>query len=102
MKLYDLERGDNFKVIDQETKVPPAAPQPADNVTYKYTHVDGMYAPCEGTDGERYYFAAWTEVEKVWKLASIVHLGSKVSFFTGAKCGLTTAMYTQATALVHY
>ena len=58
MKLYDLERGDNFKV-------PVAAPQPADNVTYKYTHVDGMYAPCEGTDGERYYFAAWTEVEKV-------------------------------------
>ena len=65
MELYKLERGDNFKVIDQETKVPPAAPQPADNVTYHYTHVDGMYAPCEGTDGERYYFAAWTEVEKV-------------------------------------
>jgi hypothetical protein len=32
--------------------------------------VDGMYAPCQGSDGERYYFAAWTEVEKVWALPS--------------------------------
>ena len=65
MKLYDLKHGDNFKIIDQETKVPPDAPQPADNIMYHYTHVDGMYAPCKGTDGERYYFAAWTEVEIV-------------------------------------
>jgi hypothetical protein len=24
-----------------------------------------MYAPCQGSDDESYYFAAWTEVEKV-------------------------------------
>ena len=65
MELYKLKRGDKFRIIDQETKVPPAAPEPADNMTYDFTHVDGMYAPCQGTDGERYYFAAWTEVEKV-------------------------------------
>jgi hypothetical protein len=65
MELYKLKSGDKFKVIDEDVKVPPAAPQANKEVTYTYTHVDGMYAPCEGSDGERYYFAAWTEVEKV-------------------------------------
>lgn len=65
MKLYDLKRGDKFKITDEDTRVPPAAPEANKAATYTYTHVDGMYAPCEGTDGERYYFAAWTEVEKV-------------------------------------
>jgi hypothetical protein len=65
MKLYDLKRGDKFKIIDEETRVPPSSLEANKEATYTYTHVDGMYAPCEGTDGERYYFAAWTEVEKV-------------------------------------
>lgn len=65
MKLYELNRGDKFKIIDEDVKIPPAAPEADKAITYDFTHVDGMYAPCHGTDGERYYFAAWTEVEKV-------------------------------------
>jgi hypothetical protein len=65
MELYNLTRGDKFIISDGDVKVPPAAPVPDKSVTYVYTHVDGMYAPCEGSDGERYYFAAWTKVEKV-------------------------------------
>ena len=65
MKLYDLKRGDKFRIIDEETNVPPAAPDPNNEATYTYTHIDGAYAPCQGSDNESYYFAAWTEVEKV-------------------------------------
>ena len=66
MKLYDLKRGDKFKLVDDDVRIPPSAPMPMENdTTYTYSHVDGMYAPVQGSDDERYYFAAWTEVEKI-------------------------------------
>ena len=65
MKLYELKRNDKFKINEKNVDVPPAAPTADHSVVYSYTHVDGMYAPCQGSDGERYYFAAWTDVEKV-------------------------------------
>ena len=65
MKLYDLERGDYFKLLE-DPSVPPAAEFGDKHLVYKFTHVDGMYCPCHDTTyNNRYYFAAWTEVEKV-------------------------------------
>ena len=64
MKLYELTRGDWFS-LKEPALVPPDAPEGSANDVFKYTHVDGMYAPVVNKAGERYYFAAWTEVEKV-------------------------------------
>jgi hypothetical protein len=64
MKLYDLKHGDFFRIIDEETKVPPAAPQAEKDKTYWFGNVDGMYSYCKDGD-DIVHFAAWTEVEKV-------------------------------------
>jgi hypothetical protein len=65
MKLYDLEYGDLFKLLE-DPRVPPDAFKGELGLIYKFTHVDGMYCPChDTTNNGRYYFAAWTEVEKV-------------------------------------
>jgi hypothetical protein len=65
MKLYDLKRGDLFR-LSENPKVPPGAFKGELGLIYTFTHVDGMYCPChDTTDNDRYYFAAWTEVEKV-------------------------------------
>lgn len=63
--LYDLKRGDKFKLLE-DPAIPPAADAGDEDLVYTFTHVDGMYAPChDTTHNHRYYFAAWTEVEKV-------------------------------------
>jgi hypothetical protein len=64
MKLYDLRRGDHFRLLE-DVKIPPAAPEGRMGVTYRFSHVDGMYAPVTDPEGNRYYFAAWTEVDEV-------------------------------------
>lgn len=64
MKLYELKRGDSFKIIDEDVKVPVAAPQADKENTYWFGHIDGMYSYCKDGD-EVVHFAAWTEVEKV-------------------------------------
>ena len=64
MKLYELNRGDYFKLME-EPSIPPDAEEGMMGVEYKFTHVDGMYAPVVDSRGERQYFAAWTEVERV-------------------------------------
>jgi hypothetical protein len=64
MKLYDLQRGDRFKLIE-DARIPPAAPEGRMGVVYDFSHVDGMYAPVTDPEGNRHYFAAWTEVEAV-------------------------------------
>ena len=62
MKLYDLNKGDTFK-LSETPSIPPDAPEGNKDLIYTYTHVDGMYAPCrDTTEHRRYYFAAWTEV----------------------------------------
>lgn len=64
MKLYDLKRGDLFRIVDENTKVPVAAPEPDITKTYWFGNIDGMFSYCK--DGEEIvHFAAWTEVEKV-------------------------------------
>lgn len=63
MKLYDLKRGDLFKLLE-EPQTPPAATR-AENKEYRFDHVDGMYSYITDAEGKVYHFAAWTEVEKV-------------------------------------
>ena len=65
-ELYNLARGSLFKLLpDEDVHVPPAAPDGEDDVIYKLGSIDGMYSWSIGPDKERYYFAAWTEVEEV-------------------------------------
>ena len=64
MKLYDLNHGDHFKIIDKDVKVPVAAPEADYDKTYWFGNVDGMYSYCKDGD-EIVHFAAWTEVERV-------------------------------------
>ena len=65
MKLHHLPRGSKFKLTDAGAMVPPAAPRGTEDAIYKFGAIDGMYSWSIGEDGERYYFAAWTEVELV-------------------------------------
>ena len=64
MKLYNLYRGDRFKLLEEPT-VPPVAPEGDMRKVYKLTNIDGMYSHITDDDGNVYHFAAWTDVEKV-------------------------------------
>lgn len=64
MKLYDLRRGDHFRLL-QDAKIPPAAPEGRLSVEYEFSHVDGMYSYVTDPNGNVMHFAAWTEVEAV-------------------------------------
>lgn len=65
MKLYELERGKRFKLQEPKAVVPPAVPEDVVGQTYTLGAIDGMYSWSIGEDGERYYFAAYTEVEEI-------------------------------------
>ena len=64
MKLYDLKRGNKFRIIDDETKVPVGAPEADADKVYWFGSIDGMYSYCKDGD-QLVHFAAWTEVEVV-------------------------------------
>ena len=64
MKLFELNRGDHFKLLKPAT-VPPDAPFGSQDVTYRLTTIDGMYSHCTDTNNDVYHFAAWSDVEKV-------------------------------------
>lgn len=49
MKLYELNRGDYFKIGDSE---------------FRFDHVDGAYSVCFDISGYVYHIKAYTEVEK--------------------------------------
>lgn len=49
MKLYELNKGDYFKLNDVELR---------------FDHVDGMYSVCYDIAGHVYHIAAFAEVEK--------------------------------------
>jgi len=65
MKLYELRKGDWFKITDEELKVPVAHDDVDLDEKYWFGHIDGMYSYCKDKDGQLCHFAAWTEVEKV-------------------------------------
>jgi hypothetical protein len=64
-KLYELSRGDKFKILSDVDRVPPAAPLLNTEETYKLSEADGLYANCFDSNGNRAYVAAYAEVEKV-------------------------------------
>ncbi len=65
MKIMELEKYDKFRVTEENAKVPVAAYENIDGTVYSMGRLDGMYCYCFDKDMARYYFAAWTEVEKV-------------------------------------
>jgi hypothetical protein len=64
MKLYELHRKTQFKILE-EAHVPPDAREAAQDMVYTLNSIDGMYSYCTGSDGRVYHIAAFTEVEKV-------------------------------------
>lgn len=63
MKLYELHRGEMFRLIEQPV-MPPDYPIDIDmNKLFILHHTDGMYCAASDTEKNMYYFAAWTEVE---------------------------------------
>jgi hypothetical protein len=67
MKLYELNHGDRFKIIDENPKVPVASAEAEQGKVYLFSHIDGMYSYCKDGD-DVVHFAAWTEVEHVAKM----------------------------------
>ncbi len=64
MKLYDLKKGTKFRIIDEEPRVPPGAPEADPDKVYWFGSIDGMYSYCKDGD-QLVHFAAWTKVEIV-------------------------------------
>ena len=64
MELYKLPKESRFRLLNNP-QIPPGAYDGDMDQTYTFKKVDGMYCPCYGEDGKRYYFAAWTEVERI-------------------------------------
>ena len=63
--LYELRKGDKFKIIDDELKVPVAHDEVDLAAEYWFGHIDGMYSFCKDPGGNIVHFAAWTKVRKV-------------------------------------
>jgi hypothetical protein len=63
--LYELARGDKFKIVDDDLKVPVAHDEVDLAAEYLFGHIDGMYSYCKDMTGNVVHFAAWTKVKKV-------------------------------------
>lgn len=68
--LYELHRGDKFKLAPEEeagepVKVPPVHDEVDFNLEYLFDHIDGMYSFCKDSNGQVVHFAAWTKVYKL-------------------------------------
>ena len=64
MKLYELSRGDRFKLME-EAHGAPDAPEPQLEEVYKFQKVDGMYASCLDGYGNVTFIPAYADVEVV-------------------------------------
>lgn len=65
MKLYELSRKCNVRVLDEDVGVPPGAPVISKGDIIFFDHIDGMYSYCKNNQGEVVHLPAWTEVEQV-------------------------------------
>ena len=65
MKLYELSRKCNVRVLDEDVRVPPGAPVISKGDIIFFDHIDGMYSYCKNNQGEVVHLPAWTEVEQV-------------------------------------
>jgi hypothetical protein len=68
--LYELRKGDKFKLVPEEEsgepiKVPPVHEEVNMDIEYLFSHIDGMYSYCKDSAGQVVHFAAWTRVRKV-------------------------------------
>ena len=63
--LYELNKGDKFKIVDDELKVPGAHDEVDLTAEYWFGNIDGMYSYCKDPEGNPIHFAAWTKVRKV-------------------------------------
>ncbi len=65
--LYELHRGDKFKIADehQEVRVPPTHPNFNLADVFTFFDIDGMYSMCKDSTGQTIHLAAWTKVTKV-------------------------------------
>lgn len=64
MKLYQLSRKCNVRVLDEDVRVPPGAPAISKGDIVFFDHIDGMYSFCKKGD-QIVHLPAWTEVERV-------------------------------------
>ena len=64
-ELYKLNQGDHFKIVDDDLRIPPSAPEVFKDLIYKFLKVDGMYAQIKDSTGMISFVAAWTKVKKV-------------------------------------
>jgi len=64
MKLYDLGRGNTFRLLE-DTKAPPDIGGYPSGKILKLKNIDGMYSYCTDELGNVYHPVAWAEVEKV-------------------------------------
>jgi hypothetical protein len=66
MEIYNLQRGDLFKIATDNPYVPPGEEKPTiDNTIYRHEKLDGMYSKNISPDGNVVYLAAWTPVEVI-------------------------------------
>lgn len=63
--LYELRKGDKFKITDEDLKVPLAHDKVDLVAEYWFGHIDGMYSYCKDMAGNVVHFAAWTKVKKL-------------------------------------
>ena len=64
MKLYELQRGDMFTLVE-EPGIPPDMSGPDLLSVYKFISLVGMYSISKDHLKRTYLFAAWTEVNKI-------------------------------------
>lgn len=63
MKLYELNRGEWFK-LKEDPQIAPESLSPFLDLKYMLSNIDGMYSSIRDREGNVYHFAAWTEVEQ--------------------------------------
>ena len=63
MKLYDVPRNSNIRILDKKIRVPPAAIMPKKDDVLFFKNIDGMFSYCTNKDGNVCHIAAWTNVE---------------------------------------
>jgi hypothetical protein len=66
MKLYELNRGDYFRLVE-DTKAPPDIGGYPAGTVMKLHNIDGMYSYCTVNVTHVLHPVAWAEVEKVEK-----------------------------------
>jgi hypothetical protein len=64
MKLYRVERGSLFRLVD-DTRGPPDIGTYAGGQVLRLGNIDGMYSYCTDQSGQVHHPIAWAEVEVI-------------------------------------